>query len=101
MSENENLPPPSLPDIPPRRREKEPSNFWAMFAMGVGLVILTAILCAAFRHPFPLFIGGAVAVGSLFFDGWRGIFVGAATLIGVVLLGFIIVCGSMLGNMHM
>jgi 4-hydroxybenzoate polyprenyltransferase len=92
---SENLPPPPVPEPPRKEREREPVSFWAMFALGIGLVIISIVSCLMFNHPFPLFIGGAVALGSLFFDGWRGIFVGAATLIGVVVLGVVIVCGSM------
>jgi len=103
---NEN-PPPSESEPPKSTRPPteywappEPPNFWAMFGLGVLLVIVSCIICAPFQSPVPFGFGFLVAFCSLFFPGYRGIFIGFISTIGVVLLGTAVICGAMLSGMR-
>jgi len=75
--------------------ENPPPSFKAMLGLGVLLNIGSVLLCLPFQHPAPFFLGALAAFISLFFEGYRGIFVGFILVIGVVLLGVAIICGSM------
>jgi hypothetical protein len=66
-----------------------------MFGLGVLLLIVSIACCVAMQHPAPFFFGATLAFVSLFFAGYRGVFVGFVTVIGVIFLGIVIVCGSM------
>jgi hypothetical protein len=68
--------------------------FWAMFVLGMGLFILSGILCAMAQSAAPLSIGALLALISVFFRGWRGIFAGYLTVIGILVLAVIVICGS-------
>ena len=77
-----------------------PPNFWGMFGLGVLLVIISCAMCAPFQSPIPFGFGAFAALLSLFFQGYRGIFIGFISTIGVVLLGSAVICGAMLSGMH-
>jgi hypothetical protein len=93
---------PPEPPQPQRRRDDDDSlpSFWAMVAVGVGLLILSGLLCAGTQSPAFFFLGAAGAFVSLFFRGYRGIFVGFAVPIGLVFLALIVLCGGMGGSYH-
>ena len=100
--------------IPPSEPQKEtsepaplqagpppnPPNFWGMFGLGILLVIISCAICAPFRSLIPFGLGAFVALLSLFFQGYRAIFIGFISTIGVVLLGSAVICGAMLSGMH-
>jgi len=65
-----------------------------MFFLGIGLLAGSACLCAAVQTPWPLFLGLLTAFVSVFFRGWRGIFVGYVVAIGLTVLVLIMMCGS-------
>lgn len=67
-----------------------------MFVLGVFLNLVSAALCVPVQNPLPFFIVGAGAFVSVFFDGYRGIFIGFITTFGVVLLILAITCGAMI-----
>ena len=96
--------PPSEPELPKSVKEygppPEPPNFWAMVGLGVLLVIISCILYAPFQNPAPFGFGFLVVFGSLFFPGYRGIFIGFISTIGVVLLGAAVICGAMLSDIR-
>lgn len=99
---NEELPPlppqkpkPKLIVIEPARK---PPNFWGMFALGVLLLVLSCVLCAPFRSLAPFGIGVLIAFVTVFFDGYRGVFMGFLAGIGIGLLGAAIMCGAMLSS---
>ena len=99
---NEELPPlppnepkPELIVTEPSRR---PPNFWGMFALGVLLLILSCGLCAPFSSLVPFGIGALGAFVSVFFDGYRGVFMGFLAGIGMSLLVAAIMCGAMLSH---
>jgi hypothetical protein len=94
-------PPHSLPPFPPVRPPDSgsPPHFWAMFARGILLLIVSCALCAMMQSPTPFSFGALGAFVSLFFRGYRGIFVGFVVTTGVVYLAFIVIC-SALGNPH-
>ncbi|HEV3271754.1 MAG TPA: hypothetical protein VGZ93_06180 [Candidatus Methylacidiphilales bacterium] len=91
-SESEGSKPPSLltkTEAPP----KTPS-FGAMFALGIVLFILSIALCIPFQSPTVFFLGAAGAFVTVFFKGYRSIFVGYISTLGLVLLGIIIYCAN-------
>jgi hypothetical protein len=65
-----------------------------MFFVGLGLPVLAGFLCAGVQNPSPLFWAALAAFLSLFFKGWRGIFVGSVVAIGLAFLVLIMMCGS-------
>ena len=79
-----NLPPP------------EPPSFWLMFFLGFILFILVAVMSGGTQSLVPFIIGALGAFISVFFKGYRGLFAGFASVIGLVLLIFVVVCGPML-----
>jgi hypothetical protein len=94
--------PQKMPEMPSTQIDPPPNppNFWSMFGLGVLLVIISCILCAPFKSPLPFGVGAFIALISLCFQGYRGIFIGFLTTIGVVLLGAAVICGAMLSGMH-
>jgi hypothetical protein len=88
---------PPEPPRPQRRRDDDDSSpsFWAMVAVGVGLLILSGIVCASVQNPAPFIIGAVGAFVSLFFRGYRGIFIGFVGTIALAYLALIIICGAM------
>ncbi len=102
---NEDSPAPLSPKIPePAPRQIDPlaqrPNFWGMFWLGVLLVVVSCLICAPFHSPIPFGIGALAALVSLFFPGYRGIFIGFISTIGVVLLGAAVICGAMIARIH-
>jgi hypothetical protein len=77
-------PPPNLP---------KPPNFWLMFALGGGGLVVAGGACAMFNSFTLLMLAGIGAVVSLFFKGYRGIFVGMVATVGLVLLALAVICG--------
>jgi len=73
----------------------EPPSFWLMFFLGIILVICSAFASGGMQSPVPFFLLAAGAVLSLFFQGYRGLFVGFATVLGLVFLVLVVVCGPM------
>ncbi len=88
-------PDPLQTDLPP-----DPPNFWGRFGLGVLLVILSFGISVPFQSPLPFGLGFLVALCSLFFQGYRAIFIGFISTIGVVLLGSAVICGAMLSGMR-
>jgi hypothetical protein len=96
-----------LPPLPPKNPQpklivteppRTPPNFWGMFALGVLLLILSCVLCGPFRSFAPFGVGALVAFVSVFFDGYRGVFMGFLAGIGMSLLVAAIMCGAMLSH---
>ena len=79
--------------IPPSEPGKEPPpSKKVCAALGFALFVVTA----AFSFTFPPFflVGWVVAVASLFFQGYRCVFVGYILTVGVLLLAAIIYCAG-------
>jgi hypothetical protein len=98
-----------IPQLPPDDFKPQPStnpppptapNFWAMFGVGALLLIFSCILCGPFRSPAPFGIGALVAFVSLFFNGYRGIFIGFLASIGISGLVAALICGAMISSVH-
>lgn len=84
---------PPNPLVPPSAEPiKQPLALGACIGLGVLLCIVSSLLCIVF--PPMIVVGLAVAIGSLFFKGYRGIGLGYFLTIGVVLLGTIIYCAA-------
>jgi len=66
-----------------------------MLGLGVLLNIVSVLLCLPLQNPTPFVLGALGAFISLFFEGYRGLFVGFILVIGIILLGLAIMCGSM------
>jgi len=93
-------------NVPPSESDKEPSKPVPehIYYQGqppnkklcalLGFIIFAVSGALAFAFP-PLCFGGLiVAIGSLFFQGYRFIFVGYILTIGVLLLAMIIYCSN-------
>jgi len=65
-----------------------------MFLLGIVLIFVAWGLSYLLQNPMPFFFTGIGAFFTVFFKGYRGIFVGFITTIGVVLLGAIIYCAN-------
>jgi len=83
------------PSIEKYTPEPRPPSFGGMFLLGILLIVVATILCGIMQSPAPLGLAAIAAFISLFFDGYRGLFVGFISTIGVVLLVLAIICGSM------
>jgi len=94
---SENLPPSETPSPKPDLPQRSPPElgFGVMFVLGIGLVIVSGIFCLLSQSPVPLGLGALVALVTLFINGWRGVFVGFVTVIGILLLGIVVICGAM------
>jgi len=98
---NENLPPANTPPtfiVPPP--PPKPPNFWLMFAIGIGVLIASWGLCFLAQQPTPALLGFIGAIVTLFFKGYRGIFIGYIASIGLGLLILAIMCGMGGNNME-
>jgi hypothetical protein len=95
---NEDIPPaipPQSPDVPPPLPgepggPRQPPGKGLLTFFGVLLFVVTTGLCY-FLPPFFL-VGLIGAIVSLFFRGYRFVFVGYIGTFGVLLLGAIIYC---------
>jgi hypothetical protein len=87
---NDPLPPPE----PERLPRYEPPNFWLMCGVGIVVLVVSGLLCGACDSVLPAAIGLFVAVTSIFFRGWRGIFAGYFGVIGLAVLALIVICGN-------
>ena len=93
---NENLPPsesgeqrsPSLPV----KNETKPPKFGVLFGIGILLFIVSVLLCIPFQSPTIFFYGGVAAFVTVFFKGYRGVFVGYISTLGLALLAAIAYC---------
>jgi hypothetical protein len=65
-----------------------------MVVLGIALLILSCLACAGANSLVPFFLAGAGAVVSLFFTGYRGIFIGFAGTIALAALAVIVICGT-------
>ncbi len=94
---SENLPPSETPAPKPDLPQRSPPElgFGVMFVLGIGLVIVSGIFCLLSQSPAPLGLGALVALVTLFISGWRGVFVGFVTVIGILLLAVVVICGAM------
>ncbi len=63
-----------------------------MFGLGIGLFIVSVLLCIPFQSPTVFGFGALGAFVTLFIKGYRGIFVGYISTLGIVLLGAIAYC---------
>ena len=90
------FPPPLPAPEPLQKSPPDPPNFWLMFFVGILLLIISGGLCAATRDIAPFSVGVLFALVSLFFQGYRGVFVGFVGSLGVVFLGLAIMCGAMM-----
>ena len=100
---NENMPPTDLgkPEatspaaplppvvVPPPRIGPTP---WQGGGIGLLIFVISVVLCYA--NPIFFLIGFAGAVVSLFYKGYRTIFIGYILILGVTLLGVIIYCST-------
>jgi hypothetical protein len=97
---NEPLSPPEPePPKPPSSAFKpepppDPPNFWAMLGLGVALNIVTLLVCLPAQSPMPFIFAALGAFISVFFRGYRGIFVGFVGTFGVILLSIVIYCSN-------
>jgi len=82
--------PPTLPTQIPDPNPPMSKKFCAFlgFLLFVGSGVLSIVVLPA------CLLGLIVAIGSLFFKGYRFIFVGYILTIGVLLLGMIIYCSN-------
>jgi hypothetical protein len=78
--------------------KSEPPSRKLCAALGFLLFVVSGGL--AFLFPPLCLVGFAVAVSSLFFKGYRCIFIGYILTIGLILLGTIIYCSTHPFNMH-
>jgi hypothetical protein len=67
-----------------------------MFFLGVSLFFVSCALCYPAQNPLPFYVIGLGAFISVSFAGYRGIFIGFVTTIGVILLGLVITCGALI-----
>ena len=74
--------------------ENQSPSFAAMLGLGVLLNIVSVLLCLPFQSPAPFILGALAAFIFLFFEGYRGIFVGFILTVGLILLGTIIFCAT-------
>jgi hypothetical protein len=65
-----------------------------MVVLGFALLILSCFACAGASSLAPFFLAGAGAIVSLFFPGYRGIFVGFAGTIALAALAVVVLCGT-------
>ena len=77
----------------PPPNPSKPPNFWLMFALGGGGLVVACVACAMFNSITLLILAGIGSVVSLFFKGYRGIFVGMAATVGLALLALAVFCG--------
>jgi hypothetical protein len=97
--ENPQLPPDSSqPEYLAGDSSRTAPNFWAMFGAGIILLILSCVLCGPFRSIAPFGVGGLVAFVTVFFAGYRGVFMGFLAGIGITLLVAAIMCGAMISS---
>jgi hypothetical protein len=93
MSEGIPPPPPDPSEIPPpvpAGTPGPPLNKAVQSAIGAGLFIGSSLLCLVLP---PFFLVGLIgAIVSLFFPGYRLIFVGYIGMFGLALLGAVIFC---------
>ncbi len=81
--------PPASPVVPPPVPPQRPGKV-AQSAIGAGLFIGSGLFCLV--SPMFFLLGFIGAIVSLFFPGYRLIFVGYIGTLGLVLLGAIVVC---------
>jgi len=97
---NDPLPPSELePTKPPSSTFKpEPPpyvpSFLGMLCLGVLLNIVTLLLCLPAQSPMPFIFAAVGAFISVFFKGYRGIFVGFILTFGLILLAICIYCSN-------
>lgn len=92
---NDEPPSPLPPSAPmPPTEPSSPPPFWAMFFLGIGVLVLSGFACVGLGSPVPLLIGAVTAFVSSFFRGWRGIGAGYLATIGLIILAVIVVCGT-------
>jgi hypothetical protein len=95
-----------IPPFPPKKTE-EPAmppvpislprvglNPWLGSGIGVLIFVASLGLCALGSNPIFLLIGFVGALVSLFFQGYRSIFLGYILTVGVALLAAIIYCST-------
>jgi len=82
------------PSAPKDEHSPNPPSFRAMFGLGIGLISASALICFLSQSPMPFLFGGIGAFVSLFFKGYRGIFVGYISTLGLVLLATVIYCAN-------
>jgi hypothetical protein len=93
----EPTPEPPLPPVVPSRKLL---SFGFMILLGALLLVLSCGVSTLCQSLIPFWVGVGAAVLTLFFKGYRGIFVGFAGTVGVVLLATAIICGAMLSSSH-
>jgi 4-hydroxybenzoate polyprenyltransferase len=93
-------PPAPIPEKTPEPSPRKPLSFGFMIVLGILLLVLACGACALFQNAVPFWVGVVAAVLTLFFKGYRGVFVGFAGTVGVVLLVAAIICGAMLSGTH-
>jgi len=75
---------PQIPGTPPSKK----------FCAGLGSLLFVVTAGLSFVFPPMCLFGLAGAIASLFFPGYRCIFVGYILTIGIILLGLIIYCSN-------
>jgi hypothetical protein len=90
--------PPSDPEKGPSQPLPQVSNQSSVpgkkFYTGLGILLFIGSAVVTFVIPPACLLGLIVAIGSLFFKGYRFIFVGYILTLGILLLGMIIYCSN-------
>jgi hypothetical protein len=84
---------PQLTPVTEKDADNSPS-FVGMFFIGIFIAIFSIPLCIPFQSPAPFIFGFFLAFISLFGKGYRGIFLGFVTTIGLSLLCIVLWCAS-------
>ena len=66
-----------------------------MFIFGIALFILSCAVCVGLQSSVPLYICAIGAFVSVFFRGYRGIFIGFVIPIGLYFVAVVVICGAM------
>jgi len=97
---NENPPPfepqqPAPAPPPGGGTPPKPPSFALMFGLGVLSIPLGVGACALFQSPEPFGYLALAAFVTVFFKGYRGVFAGFVSAIGLILLVAAVICGVM------
>jgi hypothetical protein len=89
-------PPPPEPPLTPQRPSRPDSSsfFVGMIALGFGLLVLSCLACAGAGSILPFSLAAVGAFVSLFFTGYRGIFIGFVGIIAIIALAVVVLCGT-------
>jgi len=63
-------------------------------SIGLVIVVMSIVLVPVFANPYPCLVGFILAFISLFFKGYRSIFLGYIISLGLLFLVVIIYCAN-------